>query len=387
MKAALTGWAWRTPLGKDTGEVLRRLCAGESAVQANPRFDGRSYACRVAATIAEPPQASRHERFLRRMGLYAVEVAAEAMAHAGMRGSERVGLFFGYGGLRAHWQDMMPAFEHQQADGAGAWERGLTLLHPFWMLRHLSNNAHAIAAQTLSAQGEGSTFAGANAGAQALAGAVRALAAGAVDVALVVGYDSLVEPETLVELGQRGVLSRHAAAERVAPYAAGACGFAPGEAAAALVLQRPADAASPWALVQAADGADGERTEARVASVLRLAQGLAQRGDAVDGAGLAQPAHDLAERAGLAPWVGDDAALSCLSSAMGQLGAASAVVQAIALAECLRRGVWPPVAGLRRAADGPLRPLVQAERGSHRAALGLSLGAPGLAGVIRVELP
>jgi hypothetical protein len=72
---------------------------------------------------------------------------------------------------------------------------------------------------------------------------------------------------------------------------------------------------------------------------------------------------------------------------MGQLGAASAVVQAIALTECLRRGVWPPVAGLRRAADGPLRPLVEAERCSHRAALGLSLGAPGLAGVIRVELP
>ena len=381
MRAALTGRAWRTPLGSGIDDVVERVLAGERAAQPNARFDARSYACTLAATIAAPPAPSRHARFLRRMGLYAVEVAAEAMRDAGVSGSERLGLFFGYGGLRAHWDDLMPAFEHQQADGAAAWERGLALLHPFWILQHLSNNAHAIAAQELGARGEGATYGGANAGAQALAGAIRALAAGAVDVALVVGYDSLVEPETLVELAARGSA---ASAVLAPPYDLDAQGFVPGEAAAALVLQRNGPAR---AFVEALDGADGEKGEPQAALLARLARMLARRGDAVDGCGLALPSFDAAERRAVAAITGADSPLCCIMGAMGQIGAATSVVQAIALAELLQRQHLPPVAGLRDAAPGPLRPLLRAEASNHRSAIGLSASAPGLAGIVRVELP
>src|SRR4029077_17320164 len=115
---------------------------------------------------------------------------------------------------RAHWDDMMPALARQTipgdgdidgtADGAQLWERGLKLLHPFWMLQHLSNNAHALSAAELGARGDGLTLARANAGAEALAAASAALEVGAVDAALVVAYDTLLEPETLVELATRG---------------------------------------------------------------------------------------------------------------------------------------------------------------------------------------
>ncbi|NHZ79655.1 hypothetical protein F2P44_10245 [Massilia sp. CCM 8695] len=381
MKAALTGRAWRTPLGSGIDEVVDRLLAGECAAQPNARFDARSYACMLAATIAAPPVPSRHARFLRRMGLYAVEVAAEAMRDAGVAGGDRVGLFFGYGGLRAHWDDLMPAFEHQRADGHGAWERGLALLHPFWILQHLSNNAHAIAAQELGARGEGATYGGANAGAQALAGAIRALAAGAVDVALVVGYDSLVEPETLVELAARGSSVSNALA---APYDMAAQGFVPGEAAAALVLQ---GSGAARAFIQALDGADGEKREPQPALLARLVGALARPGDAVDGCGLALPSFDAAERRVVADITGVDAPLCCIMSAMGQIGAATSVVQAIALAELLQRQCMPPLAGLREAAPGPLRPILRAEATTHRSAIGLSASAPGLAGIVRVELP
>ena len=90
---------------------------------------------------------------------------------------------------------MLPALSRQSPDGAGAWQRGFQLLHPFWMLQNLSNNAQALAAQALGARGDGLTLGGANAGAQALAAAARALAAGAIDAAVVVGYDTLLEPE------------------------------------------------------------------------------------------------------------------------------------------------------------------------------------------------
>jgi 3-oxoacyl-[acyl-carrier-protein] synthase II len=381
LKAAITGWAWRTPLGSSTDEVIERLLAGECAAAVNTRFDASEYECKMAAAMSQPAAPSRHARFLRRMGLYAVEVAAEALNNAGVKGSDRVGLFFGYGGLRAHWDDLMPAFERQQADGEGAWGRGFNLLHPFWMLQHLSNNAHAIAAQELHARGEGATYGGANAGAQALAAAIRALAAGAVDVALVVGYDSLIEPETLVELAARGACGNSGA-----PYDGNAQGFVPGEAAAAIVLQRPGEGEC-IAYVQALDGADGEKGEATAATVARLVRSLAKAGDAVDGAGLARAQFDAAERSAAAAMAGLDAPLCCIMAAMGQIGAATSVVQTIALAELLRRQVLPPIANLRDPAPGPLRPLTNAEHTSVRSAIGISAGAPGLAGIIRVELP
>jgi 3-oxoacyl-[acyl-carrier-protein] synthase II len=401
--AAITAWAWRTPLG--SGDlVLQRLLLGERAARPNARFDTGSYAASLGCAILQPPQTNRNRRFLRRMGCYAVEVAREAYAawlarqgkQAGADGEisgevsgevsgERIGLFFGYGGLRAHWDELMPAFAHQTADGEDAWQRGLALLHPHWMLQHLSNNAHAVAAQELGARGEGATFGGANAGAQALAAALRSLAAGAVDVALVVAYDSLNEPETLVELAGRHLLNCHGG-DYAAPYDMAAQGFVPGEAAAALVLQRRADAKQPLGYVQARDGADGENSIAHTATLARMLPGLAQAGDAVDGVGIAQSAWDLAERTALAQVVGADVPLTCMSSALGHCGAASAVVQSIALLQCLQQQVLPPIAGLQHASPGPLQALADAQHFGGNAAIGLSAGTPGLAGVIRVAV-
>jgi 3-oxoacyl-[acyl-carrier-protein] synthase II len=107
----------------------------------------------------------------------------------------------------------------------------------------------------------------------------------------------------------------------------------------------------------------------------------------VDGAGRAWPELDAAERAVLAEAVAPGTPLSAISAATGQLGAAASLVQAIALAEALRRGVLPPIAGLERPAPGPLVPVARAAPTSARAALGISTGAPGLAAAVRVEVP
>jgi hypothetical protein len=66
------------------------------------------------------------------------------------------------------------------------------------------------------------------------------------------------------------------------------------------------------------------------------------------------------------------------------------VVQVIAMAQALRRGTLPPIAGLAPAsflAQAPLRPLASCEPTAARAALLLSVGAPGLAGAVRVQVP
>ncbi len=387
-RATISGFALRTPLGGHVEEVARRLLAGERAARPNPRFDATSYACTLAAAILGEPEQPRQRRFLRRMGLFALEVATEALAHARLAGGDRLGLFFGYGGLRAHWNDMMPALEHQQANADDAWERGLKLFHPFWMLQHLSNNAQALAAQELSARGEGVTFGGANAGAQALGAAIHALEVGAVDAALVVAHDTLLEPETLVELAARGAATTRGAERLAAPYAEDAAGFVPGEAAAALVLERPSDAgARSLASIEAVDTADGAAGEPGAAVLGKLVERLLRGNEVIDGAGRATLELDFAERACLAERAGPSAALCCTLSAMGQLGAAAALVQAIAFSELLRRQMLPPIAGLRHPADGPLRVITQPEPTLARSVLGISTGAPGLVGIVRVELP
>jgi 3-oxoacyl-(acyl-carrier-protein) synthase len=386
-RVAIKGWAWRTPLGSSIENVTRKLLAGERAVRTNTRFDAASYLCTVASSIKEDPAVVRQRRFLRRMGLFALEVAREALCHSGLLVGDRVGLFFGYGGLRAHWGDMMPAFEHQQSDGNGAWERGMNLLHPYWMLQHLSNNAHALAAEELRVRGEGATFAGANAGAQALAAAIRALEAGAIDTALVVGYDSFIEPETLVDLAARGMLTTQTENSVTAPYDRTAQGFVPGEAAASVVLQRVGSSdGRDLAYLQAADGADGEAAAPRLSTITNLLANLTQGDTIIDGAGWAQPAQDNAERIALAKFAGDDTMLCCTMSALGQLGAAAPLVQAIALTEQLCLQMLAPIAGLQHAAAGLLRPLTSATPINTRSALAISMGTPGLAGAIRIDV-
>jgi 3-oxoacyl-[acyl-carrier-protein] synthase II len=389
LRAAITGFSLRTPLGDDASLVLRRLDAGERAAAPNAHFDARSYPCRLAATIPGAPRATKHRKFVKRMGLFGMEVGAEALARSGAAAKDaRLGLFCGYGGLRAHWDDLMPVLERQDGDAraTGAWAKGFSLLHPFWMLSHLSNNAHALFSIDAGAKGDGTTTAGGNAGAQALRAAIVALAAGSVDAAVVFAYDTLVEPETLLSLGMSGAATRAAeASSLVAPYDEQAAGLLPGEAAAAVVLERPTEAGDRgFATISAAvtaDGAEGFPSGRALSAVLSLVA----RGDTiVDGAALGTIERDSEERAAIASVLGRGASLLATTAGTGHLGGATAVVQAILLAHALRRGVLPPIAGLSRAAEGPL---VTPAETSAKSAVALSAGMPGLAGAVRVEVP
>lgn len=399
-RLAVYGQALRTPLGFAAEAVVARLLDGERAAAANPLFDARTYPCTLAAALPAKPQlATRHRKFLRRMGLYALEVATEAMQDARQRlpslstlPGERLGLFFGYGGLRAPWDELMPAMQAQSDELAANWDQGLRLLHPFFMLQQLSNNAHALCAEELAARGEGVTLSGANAGAQALACAQAALLSGAVDAALCVAYDSLLSPEVLIEQGLRGALTSVRELSLLgAPYSKAAAGAVPGEAAAALLLLRDEPRQTPALFfVRGADAAGGDEAGA----LLRAASQIVTVDDQiqiVDGAAQALPASDLDERRALSGLVASDAVLTATLSSIGQVGAAAPLVQAVLLATALRVGKLPPVSGLpAQTADaaptGPLPPLCHAVSTEARAALCLSAGPPRLCGAVYVEL-
>jgi len=157
---------------------------------------------------------------------------------------------------------------------------------------------------------------------------------------------------------------------------------------------------------KAADATDGQKGEPLAETIERAAQEVAQGDSIVDGAARANAALDQAEREALARVLGPDAVLLATASAMGRVGAAAALVQAIALGTIVRSGALPPIAGFPdpsneaelnqinktlpdRAAGSraPLRSLARAEPTRARSAIGISTGAPGAVGVVRVEVP
>ncbi|MDP2304751.1 MAG: hypothetical protein Q8P18_01830 [Pseudomonadota bacterium] len=219
MPVTLAAWSWRTPLGAGP-DALARVLAGHTALTTPPASLAPYGVARVA-TIAREPAASPHARYLHRIALLGMEAAVEALGSwSGDR--DRLGVFTALGGLRAVWGDLDVAMAGQRPDGAAPWANGLGKVHPHWMLRHLSNNAHALLAITLGARGEGTTTSGPVGGATALAAAIRALEAGTLDAALVMACDTLLQPEVLLEGAVAG------------RWADGG----PGEAAVAVVLER-----------------------------------------------------------------------------------------------------------------------------------------------------
>jgi hypothetical protein len=181
----------------------------------------------------------------------------------------------------------------------------------------------------------------------------------------------------------------------------------PGEAASAIVLE-PRGRAGSRALVylDAADAADGTAGAVSAETIAHVVARVARAGGegrpsrrpgprfervgderVIDGAAQARPDLDAAEREALAEILDERAALLSIASATGYLGAATSLVQAIGLASALRAGRLPPIAGLREPAPGPFSPVTSAQETRARSAIGVSAGAPGLCGAIRVELP
>ncbi|MBI2373202.1 MAG: hypothetical protein HYV07_04320 [Deltaproteobacteria bacterium] len=385
MSAAVTAYGLRTALGSKVEEVFSRLVSGECAALMSPSFSTETYPVRFGAVLKAPLRPSRHARFVRRLGQHAIEVGREVFEHAGLSSGPRLGLFFATGTLSTDFEELAPKLRRQRSDAENCWSLGLGELHPFWLLRHLSNNAHGLLAADLGAKGEGLVCAGTNAAAQTIASAAEALEVGSIDVALVVAMDSLVVPEVLVS---PSTLFREPAGAPKPPYGLGSRGAFPGEAVAALCLERVADAGPrALALIEAhafADGSPGEPSEETLAHAVAELAGRSVK--LVDGAGRARRDFDDAERRSLGRALGETALLSATSAALGVTGAAHSAVQAILLIEMLRRGIVPAIAGLEDPAPGPLTPARSLETVRDGSAIGVSTGAPGLVGVVRVEL-
>ncbi len=135
--------------------------------------------------------------------------------------------------------DFLPLLAKTQHDMAAFAEHLFSEVHPMWLLRILPNNVLAYAGITYGFKGENHNIVNHVAGGfQAILEAYHAIQHGLAERAVVVAYDSGIEPQTLFYYQQLGVLS----AQHLRPFDKEHDGTLLAEGAAALVLESEASA-------------------------------------------------------------------------------------------------------------------------------------------------
>jgi 3-oxoacyl-[acyl-carrier-protein] synthase II len=211
------------------------------------------------------------------------------------------------------------------------------------------------------------TSQGCNSGLDAMGQSVRMIQSGAVDAMLVIGTDSEVVPEIMAALGASNSLSTRynddpARASR--PFDRGRDGNVIGEGAAALLLESETHARSRLARVYArvagyAIASAGQnrqyshdRPELDTRPCVRAFQGAMKEAgwqpsdvDLVSANGSSSVLYDKLEATALRETFGnalDKVRVHSIKSMLGQHGAGSSALQAVAACLSIRRGVAPP---------------------------------------------
>jgi 3-oxoacyl-[acyl-carrier-protein] synthase-1 len=242
-------------------------------------------------------------------------------------------------------------------------------VNPMWLLRILPNNV-------VCHVGIRHNFKGTNAcitnqcvgGAMAAAEAAAAIRSGEADRALAVGHDNPFEPETLLHYHRLGLMS----ADTLRPFDAHRSGTVFGEGAAALLLERRADAERRQAAIIGEFLGSGCTTEGTgVTDVRADGDGLSRSiRTALDAAGVSAEAvgmivahgngtaaSDASEAGAIRRVFGDRVPpVTGFKWAFGHLIAASAPIDLVLALTALKEGVVPGIATLN-SLDPNLPPL------------------------------
>jgi 3-oxoacyl-[acyl-carrier-protein] synthase II len=367
--ASVTGVGLVTALGPTVADTWRALAAGRCAIGALPRAIA---GCQSGAPIADllAPAGLRvpkHAKFMGRATLCGVRAALDAVAHAGLgaRGlePESIGVYTGTGETGLDVQEFFPALDHAWGADPSLDFRHLDgpasrLVDPYFSLRTLSNGAAALTAIELPARGPSVNFVqGATASAHALACACADLEEERVDAAVVIGCDSLLGTAAMLAYGREEMWSRQPPDQACQALPEHGGGWVPGEAGAAVVLERARDAAARGArrlgtvrgvgFAHSRPGAgpgtapESDETQA-CARALAAAGGAAGTG-AVIAPGDATPRGAGAELGCLGHTFRGAVPVTTLTGALGYVGAATSLVQLAVAVYSMVHGVPPAV--------------------------------------------
>ena len=254
------------------------ILGGKSAIAPITRWDASRWPVRHAAEVIDVSDTTlladrKYHKFLSRtdlFGLYATDIALQESGLIAHRESmepaaralfnDRSGVFVGSGGgAYQNSYDFFPALTAAGGDLQTFGREIESCVNPMWLLTRLPNNV-------LCYIGIRHAFKGTNAcitnqcvgGALAVAEAAAAIRWGEADRAAVVGHDMPIEPETLLNYHQLGLLAE----DTLRPFDRSRAGTIFGEGAASIVMEKEADAQARQAHVLGEFLGSGCTTEA-----------------------------------------------------------------------------------------------------------------------------
>jgi 3-oxoacyl-[acyl-carrier-protein] synthase II len=361
-RVAVTGIGVVSPVGSGRDRFWDGLASGRSGIARISRFDCSGFAVRLAGEAADPPGLPPEVEAVAardpKVG-FAFAAAAEAMASAGLR---RLGP-----GALLHLGTSLECFDLEGAvvDGAPDFERlaARRLAGSRRVLQVPLDTAAGLVAAAFGRPGRSLTNCSAcAAGAQAIGHAFRAVAAGAFEVAVCGGFDSMINPLGVGGFQLLGALTvdgdRGPSACR--PFDASRSGTVLGEGAAVLVLEpleraradgRPVMAevcgygASLDANSLSAPDPEGDGAARAMAAALREAGLRPEQVAHINAHGTGTRLNDEVEAAAIRRvfagcW--ERIPVSATKSVTGHLIGAAGAVEAVACLLPFARGVMPP---------------------------------------------
>lgn len=250
-RVVITGYGGITATGYDLHSAHDAIKNGISGVDKITKWDINEWKYSLGAEIKNY-QANKmiSDRKLLKMisrqdviGLYAVDQAvqhSQLLTHRqtladATEFNDRTGIFVGSPGNKFEQQyDFMSLLQHANGDMKKFAQSLFEHVNPMWLLKILPNNVLAYAGIQNGFKGpnENITNHGVS-GMQAINEAYKFLQAGVVDRALVVGYDTALEPQAVHYYGGLGALSK----QGVLSFDATRDGTVLGEGAGAMVLE------------------------------------------------------------------------------------------------------------------------------------------------------
>jgi len=250
-RVVITGYGCLTASGADAAMTWEAILARESGIRQAETWDSSGWPYHLAGEIKDyNPRELVADRkllkFITRQDVIGLNAVTQAVAHSKIiehrdgfadpsSFNDRTGVFVGSPATKYRSQhDYLSSLSKAAGDPREFGIRAMEDVHPMWLLRALPNNVLAYAGIQYG-------FKGANAnvtahgisGSQAIAEACRYLRDGAIDRAIVVGYDSASELEALPYYASVGLLSSRG----LKPFDRSRDGTVLGEGAGALFLE------------------------------------------------------------------------------------------------------------------------------------------------------
>ena len=357
--AAVTGFGMVTPAGVGVAESWRRILEGAPAARRLPELAGLPVQIGCQVPGFDPGGLPRKGRQYDRYTQFAVAAAREALAGAGLSGSEwadstRVAVIIGSGaGGTATLEEQLRALIDGGADDVSPLTLPMGLINMAAGEIAIDLGAHGPCLAPVTACASGATAIGIGR---------DLLRLGVVDVVVAGGAEAPLTPLYASSFARMRTLTRNPDPETASrPFDAARDGFVLGEGAAVFVLESERHARSRGAEVlgrvigygASADAhhvtsphPEGKGAETALRAALADAGLDGREVGYVNAHGTSTRMNDVVEGAVIRRVCGDRVPVSSVKGVTGHALGASAAIEAAATLLAVREGVLPPTGGL-----------------------------------------